>query len=211
MVIRRKALVLPAVRVAAPKAPEPPIAQQCPQVESQRQHVLPFRDPCRRLRHERVQRENSSSQARPRHRQPPQQPPKEPRIQQMQQDVLNVVCRRPETPQLIVQPEAGPGHGIVLLQDRHMAPHGGQAREALEQTFQLHRPGIIIPNKLAVQTRAIGPESGAGDEQHRQPAPLPPAPHPPLEAAAAQGGSDMRSRCFYSHRALPIVALANRQ
>ncbi len=120
-----------------------------------------------------MQGKDGAGQPRAGNLQSAQRTPEKNGSKRMQEDVLNVIGRRPKSPETVVEPEAGAGERDVLLQDRGMNPQGEQPGSAFEIGLQSGRPGIVIPNELPAQAGKIGEECCRQQQQGKQKIPGP--------------------------------------
>ena len=107
--------LVPALRITQ-------VRQSGAQVKGQREYVLAFGDPGGGLDHDRMQGKEGGGQAGAGNFEPEEQAPEEQGGQGMQQEVLDVIGRRPEPPQMVIQPKGCAGERVILLQRGGLKP-----------------------------------------------------------------------------------------
>ena len=113
-----------------------------------RKDVLAFRDPGHGFHLHRVERKDRCGPPRPLDLQPPQHPPKQDRIQRMEQDVDEVIAERLQLPEVVFRPEAGKGQRIILEGGPWFGPDLSQAVDRSE-CLVLRDVVVIIPDEPA--------------------------------------------------------------
>ena len=110
-----------------------------------------------------------SHKPRARHDQPPQDAPQQQRIDQVQQHVDNMIARRRESPQLVLQPKTRVHHRPVMRLAFNLA---GRKPDLRQTGHSLNRFGVcndhVIPYKAGIDRGKIADRHQQHQRENRQ-------------------------------------------
>ena len=132
-----------------------------------------------------MQRENGRRQPGPRDFQLLQHLHQQQRRKSVQQNVHQMITRRPISPKPVFHPKDTVDQWIVLLRGAKLCP---DPRQPIQRTK--FRPGnvrVIVPDESGLPGRLVGEEDSGNQQQTLQPAPLPQTTQPPQTPFDADG------------------------
>ena len=122
------------------------ISKCAAEIKRSREHVFDLRDPRDRFRHHWMHGKNRSRKPAPTKPEFPQHESEQNGVYRMQQNVDDMINKRPRSPELVFQPENRPGYRIVLLKRAEIEPDITQSAQAATGLI-VPQPRVVVPNE----------------------------------------------------------------
>jgi hypothetical protein len=136
--------------------------------KEERERVLALGDPGDGLDAQGVQGEQGGGEPRARQAEADEEPPQEQGRARMEEDVDEVIAERLQGPEVLLDPERGEDHRVVLLVGLRLGPDEPQPFNPVESPV-LREVGVVVPDEAGLEGRQIRGDDRRHEGQSEQP------------------------------------------